>query len=546
MTEFSFIWFLGAVAIFLYGIRVSRVGLQLLGGDRLRAMITSLTENRFIGVAVGAFVTIILQSSSATVNMLVAFAGAGLITLFQAMGVLLGADIGTTFVVVLLSIRKFSEYAMIVLVVGVVLDLFGEKKRTRYISMICVGFGFIFFGLHLMVTHTEPLKDSPFFIQLIGFLSESKFYSFALAAAFTPFLSSAGTIGLTIAFAFSGLINFEMALPYVLGANIGTCFTSLASSFSGSRTGKQVAIAHLLFKSIGVAIFLPLLHPFANLVNDLGSHIPIIQGSVSGHIALAHILFNTILSILFLPFIKLGVHLIEKLVPPTKKDLENGFTLRYINPNDLTTPSLAFANAKREILRVADVVYDMFRDSIRCFEKSNPDFAVEIESRDDKVDFIDREIRLFLTKLSQENLTDEQAKLNLSLLSIMGCLEEIGDIIDQNILDMAGKKIHWGRQFSEEGWRDIQEYHEKILENFAWSISALASGDKELVHRVLRNTEHLSETHERLRMKHLSRLQAGLKESFETSSIHLDTLSAFSRVAILLGDLVKPLLEVKL
>ena len=162
MTEFSFIWFLGAVAIFLYGIRVSRVGLQLLGGDRLRAMITSLTENRLLGVTVGAFVTIILQSSSATVNMLVAFAGAGLITLFQAMGVLLGADIGTTFVVVLLSIRKFSEYAMIVLVVGVILDLFGEKKRTRYISMICVGFGFIFFGLHLMVTHAEPLKDSPF------------------------------------------------------------------------------------------------------------------------------------------------------------------------------------------------------------------------------------------------------------------------------------------------------------------------------------------------------------------------------------------------
>ena len=220
MSDFSFIWFLGAIAIFLYGIRVSRTGLQLLGGDRLRGMITSFTENRFIGLAVGAFITVILQSSSATVNMLVAFAGAGLITLSQAMGVLLGADIGTTLVVVLLSVRKISEYSMTILVVGVILEFLSNIKRTHHISMVFVGFGFIFYGLHLMVTHAEPLKQSSLFIELITFLSQNKSYSFTLAAIFTPFLSSAGTIGLTIAFAFSGLLSFEMALPYVLGANV--------------------------------------------------------------------------------------------------------------------------------------------------------------------------------------------------------------------------------------------------------------------------------------------------------------------------------------
>jgi len=545
MDHFSIVWFLGAVGIFLYGIRVGRIGLQLWGGDRLRGMIASLTENRFMGLAVGAFVTVILQSSSATVNMLVSFAGAGLLTLPQAMGVLLGADIGTTFVVVLLSIRKISEYSMLILLLGVVMDMVSRKKRTRYISMVFVGFGFIFFGLHLMATSALPLKDNRLFNDLLAFLSQTPLYSFFLAAIVTPFLSSAGTIGLTIAFAFSGILNFEAALPFVLGANVGTAFTAVASSLSGATAGKQVAVAHLLFKVIGVAIFLPLIHPFAAAVNWLASQIPGIGESVSARIALAHISFNILLSVAFLPFISQGVWLVRKLVPPSS-DGEKEFAPRYLDPKSLETPALAFANVKREILRVADLVQDMFRDVLRCFQRHDADLVADIEARDDKVDLLDREIKLFLSNLSQENLTDDQTRMNLALLSLTGSLEEIGDIIDQNILDMAGKKIHWAREFSQEGWRDIHDYHGRILETFAWTISAMTASDEELAHRVLRSVDHLKAQEGELRLKHLARLQAGLKESFETSSIHLDTLSSFSRIASLLADLVRPILDVKM
>lgn len=545
-SELSFISFLGAVAIFLYGIRISRIGLQLWGGDRLRGLITSMTENHFMGVGVGIFVTLLLQSSSATVNMLVSFAGAGLMSLSQAMGVLLGADIGTTFVVILLSVRKISQYALLILVVGILLEMASKRKRTRYISMVLIGFGFIFFGLHLMVDQASLLKESKLFLEIIQFLSANTMYSLVLAALFTPFLSSAGTIGLTIAFAFSGVLTFEQALPYVLGANLGTCFTSFASSFSGSSTGKQVAMAHLLFKLIGVMLCVPFLHPFAELINAVASHFPGLNESVAGRIALAHISFNFALSILFLPFIKQGVWLVEKLVPPTRAELENKFSPRYLDPQNLATPVLAFANVKREILRVADWVYEMFRDCIFCYEKSDPDLVDEIEERDDSVDLLDRETKLFLAKLSQESLTDEQAKLSLDLLSVTGALEEIGDIVVQNVLDMAGKKIHRGREFSEEGWKEIQDYHAKILQTFAWAISALTAGNQELAHKVIRNAEHLNQEHEDLRNKHLARLQSGLKETFETSSIHLDTLSAFSRVAVLLAEMVKPLLERKI
>lgn len=545
-SELSLIGFLGAIAIFLYGIRISRIGLQLWGGDRLRGMITSLTENRLMGLGVGVFVTVILQSSSATVNMLVSFAGAGLMSLSQAMGVLLGADIGTTFVVILLSVRQISQYALLILVLGVLLEMASKTKRSRYISMVLIGFGFIFFGLHLMVSQANFLKDSSLFLEIIEFLSQNQIYSLVVAAIFTPFLSSAGTIGLTIAFSFSGILTFEQALPYVLGANLGTCFTSLASSFSGSTSGKQVAVAHLLFKLIGVLLAFPFLHSIAGLINRMADFSPGLSNSVAGQIALAHISFNFALSILFLPFIKQGVWLVQKLVPPTREELDNKFSPRYLDSQSLGTPVLAFANVKREILRVADWVYEMFRDCIHCYEKSDPDLVDEIEERDDSVDLLDREIKLFLAKLSQESLTDEQAKLSMDLLSVIGNLEEIGDIVVQNVLDMAGKKIHRGREFSEEGWSEICSYHQKILQTFAWSISALTSENQELAHKVLRNVDHLGYEHEELRNKHLARLQSGLKESFETSSIHLDTLAAFSRIAILLGDLVKPLLEKKL
>ncbi len=544
-TEISLIGFLGAIAIFLYGIRISRMGLQLWGGDRLRGIITSLTENRFMGLGVGVLVTLILQSSSATVNMLVSFAGAGMMGLSQAMGVLLGADIGTTFVVVLFSIRQFSQYALLILVLGVLIEMGSKTKKTRYISMVLIGFGFIFFGLHLMVDQAMLLKNSKLFLEIIQFLSQNALYSLILAALFTPFLSSAGTIGLIIAFAFSGVLTFEQALPYILGANLGTCFTSLASSFSGSSTGKQVAVAHLLFKFVGVLLFFPFISTFAIGIENLSVFLPGLASSVAGKIALAHMSFNLILSILFLPFIKQGVWLVQKLVPPSRDELENKFSPRYLDAQSLTTPSLAFANVKRELLRVADWVYEMFRDCIRCYEKSDPDWVDKIESLDESVDLLDREIKLFLAKLSQENLTSEQAKLSLDLISAAGVLEEIGDIVVQNVLDMAGKKIHRGREFSEEGWKEIRTYHAKILQTFAWAISALTAENQELAHKVTRNIDHLSYEQEELRNKHLARLQSGLKESFETSSIHLDTLSAFSRVAVLLGVLVRPLLDKK-
>lgn len=544
-TEISLIGFLGALAIFLYGIRISRMGLQLWGGDRLRSVITSLTENRFMGLGVGVLVTLILQSSSATVNMLVSFAGAGLMGLSQAMGVLLGADIGTTFVVILFSIRQFSQYALLILVLGVVIEMSSKTKRTRYISMVLIGFGFIFFGLHLMVDQALLLKSSSLFLEIIQFLSMNALYSLILAALFTPFLSSAGTIGLVIAFAFSGILSFEQALPFVLGANLGTCFTSLASSFSGSTVGKQVAVAHLVFKLVGVLIFFPFIHPFAEAINYVGGYFPGLFGSVAGRIALSHMSFNLVLSILFLPFVKQGVYLVQKIVPRGRDELESRFAPRYLDPQSLTTPALAFANVKQELLRVADWVYEMFRDCIHCYERSDPDWVDKIESLDESVDLLDREIKLFLAKLSQESLTSEQAKLSLDLISEAGVLEEIGDIVVQNVLDMAGKKIHRGREFSEEGWKEIRNYHSKILQTFAWAISALTAENQELAHKVSRNVEHLSLEQEELRSKHLARLQSGLKESFETSSIHLDTLGAFSRVAHLLENLVKAVLNKK-
>ena len=262
MEPFSAIAFLGALAIFMYGIRISRIGVQLLAGDRLRSLITSLTDNRFAALTTGILVTLILQSSTATTAMLVGFASSGIITVTQAMGVILGADIGTTFVVILLSIKKIADYALLMLIAGVILDIVSKRKKGRYVSMVFLGFGFVFFGMHLMVRTTSSLQEHRLLGEIFAQLGENPSYAFFAAAVLTALVqNSATTLGLTIALAFSGLLSLNEAIPIVLGANVGTCASSLLNSIGGGPMAKRVAFSHLFFKTTGALLAMTFLTP---------------------------------------------------------------------------------------------------------------------------------------------------------------------------------------------------------------------------------------------------------------------------------------------
>ncbi len=528
MSFLDFATLLGGLAIFLHGLSLTREGLQILAGEKLRTVLFALSSNRFVALLSGAVVTTIIQSSTATTVMLVGFAASSLMTLPQAMAVLLGADIGTTVTVQIISFR-FSTYALAVVAAGFAVRFFSKKRRNRYLGQSVLGFGLLFYGMTLMGNATAPLRDSALFGEALAYLSVRHYAGIAAAAVVTVLMQgSAPTIGVLIAMASSGSMSLAAALPMVLGANIGTTLTPLIAASGAQAEGKRVAFAHAAFKLLGVALFLPFLHPFERLVAAT-------TGSIPRQIANAHTLFNVFNSLAFLPLVGIGAAAIQRWYRPEQG--REHFGPKYLDPRAIESPALAFGNAQREFLRMADIVDEMVKDCIRCFEENDLDLVMDIEARDDKVDILNREIRFYLAKLGQEAMTPDQAERQMDLISLANDVENVGDLVNKNILALARKKISHGLAFSREGWSEIQAFHAKVCENFGLALVAFSTGEEEIARKVLRHRLKLIEIEGELKEKHIGRLNQGLRESLETSSMHLDLLAYFRRVNGYVGNL---------
>lgn len=507
---------------------LAREGLQIVAGDKLRTILFALSKNRVVGLVSGALVTTIIQSSTAVTVMLVGFAASSLMTLPQAMAVVLGADIGTTVTVQLIAFR-LSAYALAIVALGFALRFFARKRRVRYGGEAIMGFGLLFFGMKLMSDATLPLRGSPLFLTILEHLSSSPFAGLAAGAAATVLMQgSAPTIGLLIAMATSGSMSMAAAMPLVLGANIGTTLTPLVAAAGQPAAGKRVAFAHALFKLLGVAAFLPFIGAFTRLAERSAP-------DLARQIANAHSLFNVFTAFAFLPFVGIGARLVSRFYA-TDAGGEH-FGPRYLDPRAIESPALAFGNAHREFLRMADIVADMMKDCLRCFEPGDLDLADDIEARDDKVDILNREIRFYLARLGQEAMTREQADRQMELISLSNDVENVGDLVNRNILALARKKVGHGLAFSREGWAEIRDFHGKVCENLDLALVAFSTSDEEIARKVLRHREKLVEIEGELKEKHIARLNQGLRESLETSSMHLDLLAYFRRVNGYLGNL---------
>jgi phosphate:Na+ symporter len=519
---------LGGLAIFLHGLGLAREGLQIVAGDKLRTILFALASNRVVGLVSGAVVTSIVQSSTAVTVMLVGFAASSLMTLPQAMAVVLGADIGTTLTVQLIAFR-LSAYALAVVAAGFALRFFAKKRRVRFAGAAILGFGLLFFGMKLMADATLPLRESAFFGEVLEHLSATPFAGLAAGAVATVLMQgSAPTIGLVIAMASAGSMSLAAAMPLVLGANVGTTITPIVAAAGQPPAGKRVAFAHALFKLMAVAAFLPVLGHFTRLV---AASAP----DVARQVANAHSLFNVFSALAFLPFVGVGARLVSRFYQGQGE--QERFAPRYLDPRALGTPALAIGDAQRELLRMADLVADMVKDCIRCFGEGDLDLAAEIEARDDKVDILDREIRFYLARLGQETMTREQADRQMELISRASDIENVGDLVNRNILALARKKAAHGLAFSKEGWAEIQDFHAKVCENFDLALVAFSSGDEEIARKVLRHREKLVEIEGELKERHIARLNQGLRESIETSSVHLDLLAHLRRVNGYVGNM---------
>lgn len=525
----------GGLALFVLGIRQAADGLRRLAGDAMRRVIGQLTNNRVMGLFVGVVATLVFQSSTATTLLLVGFARAQLMSLHQAMGILLGADIGTTITVQLVSFHV-TDYALGLVALGVALSLFKNSPRVRSLGQVVLGFGLVFYSMTLLVGATGELRSSSVFRALIGSLQENPLLGLVAAAVFTALVaSSAATLGVVLALAQAGAIDLEGALPMVLGANIGTTSTALLAAAGGGPTAKRVATAHVLFKVAGVLVVLPFLHPFATLMRHT-AEAPIHQ------IANAHTLFNCGVGLAFLPLTRLGAWLLYRIHRETPE--ERPFAPRFLDARALREPALAYAAAKQEVLRMADIVIGMLRMAMAPFFLKDERAIEMLEHEDDKLDLLNKEIKFYLAKVTQVEAAPGTSWQELHLVAVVTHLEFIGDVINKNLMELAAKFQRKALCFSTEGQQEIHDLHAKVLENLELAIQALRHDDAEAARKVLRHETKIGEIEKELTQSHLRRLHAHTLETFETSSIHLELLTSLRWINHYTAQIVAPLSQV--
>jgi phosphate:Na+ symporter len=526
----------GGVALLLYGMQLCGEGLQRAAGGHLRHLLTRATRTRLSAVSSGALATALLQSSSATTLMVIGFVSAGLMTFRQSLGVILGADIGTTLTVQLLAF-KIQDLALLLVAAGFGLTFFGRRGLVKSVGQAVLGFGFVFLGMRLMTEAVAPVAESGLARQVLVALSANAGLGLLLGAVFSASMSSsAATIGIVLSLANQGLLPLSGAIPVVLGANIGTCATALTASLRSSADARRVAVAHIAFKVLGVALVFPFIHPLASLVGATAS-------DAARQVANTHTLFNVAISAVFLPFAPWAARAITAMVPDDVTTADNPFKTRYLDDRYLDQPGLALGQATREALRMGDVAQGMLRDAMLVLRSDNQELLEDVERRDDQLDYLEREIKLFLSRLGQETMSPDLTRKEIGLISMIGNLENIGDIIDKNLMELARKKLYQGRRFSEAGEAELLEFHGMISKNLERAIAAFAASDRALAQEVLDQRPIIRQRERELRSSHLARLRQGLAESLETSEIHLDVLTNLKRVSSHISQLVFPILE---
>jgi len=525
----------GGMALLLYGIRLSGEALQRAAGNRLKTLLTGMSKNRLLAVASGAAMTAIIQSSAATTLMLIGFVSAGLMSFRQTLGIILGADIGTTFPVQLIAFRV-TDYAPVLVGVGFTIGFVASRRVMKDIGQTVLGLGLMFLGLKLILADAGALEANPLARQVIAALAESPVMAVIFGAAVSALVaSSAATIGLALALSTAGLMPLPGAVAVVVGANIGTCATALMAAMGATAEAKRVAVAHIAFKVLGGALAVPFMGPFTDFVARTAV-------DPARQIANAHTFFNIGISLLFLPFTALAARAIEAMVPDDEIG-ENPFKTRYLDDRSLDQPALALGQATREALRMADVVQGMLRDVIPALRADAPELIEQVEQRDDQADFLEREIKLFLARLGREAMGPDVSRREIGLISVIGNLENIGDIIDKNLMELARKRLYQARRFSDAGWAEILEFHGLVSKNLERAIAAFAANDRALAQEVLDQRPLMRQREREMRESHLNRLRSGLTESLETSEIHLDVLTNLKRISSHVSALIFPILE---
>lgn len=517
----------GGLGLFLYGMKIMSDGLEQSAGNKMESIIEALTKNRLLAVIVGAFVTILIQSSSATTVMVVGFVNAGIMTLTQSIGIIMGANIGTTFTAQLVSLN-LTAVAPVAIGTGVMIKLFVKDEKIAQYSDVLIGFGILFFGMDVMKGAMKPLRTYQGFIDLLASFGSGGFFDVILAV-FTGFAitaiiqSSSASTGILVALASQGMLPIEAAFPIVLGTNIGTCVTAMLSSIGASKNAKRAALIHLIFNITGSIVFLIFFRTLTvNFVKTF-SFTPARQ------LANAHTLFNIINTIMLLPFAAIIIRIVKRIIPEEEDELSRYHELKYVDDRLLETPSIAIVQVIKEVLHIGNMVDYSFNESKNSVLKHDRNLAKEVFKKEKEINKTSHAIVRYMFEFSTKDISPEQRKIIEGLFGTVSDLERIGDHCD-NIAEISVYKIDNNISFSGSANEEISFMYERVGKSYLQALEAIKTGDIELARAIIEREGEIDELEKHLRKKHIQRLNDG-KCGPSAGIVFLDIISNLERIA---------------
>jgi phosphate:Na+ symporter len=525
---------LAAIALLVWGTQFVRTGILRLLGERLRSLLQASMDHRAKALVAGTVVASLVQSSTATCLIVASFVAKGLVATAAGLAVMLGADIGTALMVVVLSF-DLSWLSPLLIFAGVVMFVAREKTAVGRTGRVLLGLGLIILALELIVQATRPLTDSPTVRALLAALPSDVLLDLTVGAVLAVLsYSSLAIVLLTATLAGSGIVPASVALGLVLGANIGSGLLAVLTTANASVETRRLPVGNLLFKAAGAALAIPWL---AQLLDVLQAHLPEVQQQVVAF----HLLFNLALALLFIGTVGPTARLLERglrsAAPP------DALRPRHLDPMALTTPSLAISCAAREALHQADVVETMLRGMLPVIRDNDVELAKRLRELDDHVDRLYTDIKLYLTQVSRDALSEHESRRWADILSFTINLEQIGDIIERVLQDIEDKKIRKNLSFSEAGLAEITHLHERLLANLRLGMSVFLDGHVRDARKLLEEKARFRDLERGYSASHIARLRDNTPQSIETSSLHLDLISDLRRINSHICSIAYPILE---
>jgi phosphate:Na+ symporter len=527
---------MGGVALLLWGLHMVRSGIMRAFGSELRRALSTALRNRLLALLAGIGVTALLQSSTATGLLMTSFAARGLIDLVPGLAVMLGANIGTTLIVQVLSFNV-SAAAPVLFLAGLLAFNFGGRTRYRDLGRVAIGLGLMLLSLHILLDTLAPAENAPGVRALLSQITDQPFLCVVIAAALTWVAhSSAAVVLLIMSLAYSHFVTPAAALALVLGANLGSAINPLLEgTTSGNIAGRRVPLGNLLNRLVGVAVALPFLQPLADLFERLDPNAVRMTADF-------HTVFNVVMAVIFI-FLLDGVAVLLTWVLPEPEKRADASAPLYLDEAAFQAPSVALACAARETLHMGDVVEEMLRKTMTALLTNDRKLTAEVSRMDNVVDRLDEAIKLYVTKLTRESLDDSDGQRATEIIAFTINLEHIGDIIDKNLIELANKKIKHKYEFSKDGATELEAFYKRIIDNLKLAFSVFMNGNVRIARTLIEEKTQLRNLELSYAESHLARLREGRPESIETSSLHLDVLRDLKRIHSHICSAAYPVLE---